>query len=112
MPSRPRKPKDGIVLICSAVWKVRFVPLVVEGDQSIFGATNNNKREIEIAVTDASPEMIGSTLVHELGHAIISTVCGTFPATEESVVQAFEVGWTDLLRNPANKWVMKVILGV
>jgi len=98
--------------ICGREWTVKFLPIVIDDeDNLVSGTTNKSALDIEIATKSIPPSEQGSTLLHEIGHAILATVTNKHPDEEELCVQAWETGLVDMMRNERNEWVWEMIRG-
>lgn len=102
----PRR-NDKALWICGRRWAVRWTSdqLVHEG-RPIYGITDKDNQVIIVATCCADPF---ATLIHEMHHAICTSVSNGHREDEEECVQTSETGWVSILRDPRNKWFREML---
>lgn len=113
---RPPKPVSGEtrrVNILGRTWQINFADgLVIYQERGVDGLCRGRAQEIDISCHNGViREQQRSTLLHELKHAIDSTLIPSDASSDdEASATAFEIGWYQFLRHPDNKWVIDFIL--
>ncbi len=101
----------GTLWICGLAWAVDVTDkqVVVDG-KTVQGVTDGHNQHIVI-VAAGHQQAVGSTLIHELGHAIFHTVTNCYPEDEEQGVQALECGLFSALTDSRNDWFWSMVRG-
>ncbi len=102
----------GTLWICGKAWAIHVLDeAVVDEKDAVNGITDKAHHKILISTSGVDGQTIRSTMLHELGHAILSTVANTHPSDEEECVQAFETGMYSALTDTRNEWFWAAVRG-
>ena len=98
--------------ICGKAWRVELVEHAfgaADDTTAVSGSSTGYKQVIQVSLT-SSPDAQRATLVHELDHSVVKSVCNEHPTDEEACTQAHECGWYSMFRDPRNDWVWSVLM--
>lgn len=105
---RPRGTK--LLWISGKRWEVIFTsePIITDGETNL-GVCLINDQIIKVCTKSKSQDVIRSSLLHEVLHAIVKSQLNTHSSDEEHCVMANEVGIYSIIRDKRNKWFWKVM---